>query len=66
MSRLYSDSFFHYTKEFTALQLIIKQGFKVSLAKEQFATSTEQLANDYPQQASSLFNLIQEVETKAK
>lgn len=41
MSRLYSDSFFHYTKEFTALQLIIKQGFKVSLAKEQFVRSSD-------------------------
>ncbi len=37
-----------------------------ALPKEQFATSTEQLATEYPQQASSLFNLIQEVETKAK
>jgi len=36
------------------------------LSKEQFATSTEQLSTEYPQQASSLFNLIQEVETKAK
>ena len=36
------------------------------LSKEAFATSTEQLSIDYPQQASSLFNLIQEVESKAK
>ncbi|MDO5139118.1 MAG: helix-turn-helix domain-containing protein [Oscillospiraceae bacterium] len=36
------------------------------LSKDAFATSTEQLSIDYPQQASSLFNLIQEVESKAK
>ena len=36
------------------------------LSKEAFATSSEQLSIDYPQQASSLFNLIQEVESKAK
>ena len=36
------------------------------LSKEAFATSTEQLSIDFPQQASSLFNLIQEVESKAK
>ena len=37
-----------------------------AISKDEFATSTEQLNIDYPQQASSLFNLIQEVETKAK
>lgn len=36
------------------------------LSKEEFATSGEQLTNEYPQQASSLFNLILEVESKAK
>ena len=30
-----------------------------------FATSSEKLSKDYPQQASSLFNLIKQVETKA-
>ena len=37
-----------------------------AISKDAFATSTEQLNIDYPQQASSLFNLIQEVESKAK
>ena len=41
MARLYSDSFFHYTKEYRSLELIIKQGFKVSLAEEQFVRSSD-------------------------
>ncbi|MBQ8995488.1 MAG: hypothetical protein IJ091_06700, partial [Oscillospiraceae bacterium] len=40
------------------------QGNEIS--KEKFSTSSEQLSIEFPQQASSLFNLILEVESKSK
>ena len=47
-----------------AIQEIASQKEKSGI--DAFYTSTEKLSKDYPQQASSLFNLIQEVESKAK
>lgn len=41
--RIFSDSFFHYTEDFKVLPKIIEQGFKVSISKEQYISSSGQL-----------------------